>query len=250
MTGNFQFGGRVVLVTGAAGGIGAVIAERFLAEGASVVLADINRAVHETAATLGSDATVSVELDVRDRASCAAAIEVAVETFGGLDTLINNAGVTLRKDAVSTSEAEWQAILDLNLTGTVRMCTAAHAHLASSACGVVVNLGSTSGQVAIPGSAAYSVSTAAVLHLTRVLAVEWAVESIRVNAVAPTIVPSPMTADILDNAEFMAAKLATIPMGRMPSCLDVAETVLWLAASESALITGQTVFVDGGVTVS
>jgi NAD(P)-dependent dehydrogenase (short-subunit alcohol dehydrogenase family) len=122
--------------------------------------------------------------------------------------------------------------------------------LAAHGDGAVVNLGSTAGQVAIPGSAAYSVSKAAILHLTRVLAVEWAPSGIRVNAVAPTIVPSAMTADVLGDPAYMAAKLATIPLGRIPGRGDVASAVTWLASPAAAVITGQTIFVDGGVTIS
>lgn len=112
----------------------------------------------------------------------------------------------------------------------------------------MVNLGPTAGQVAIPGSAAYSVSKAGVLHLTRVLAVEWA--GVRVNAVAPTIVPSGMTADVLGDPVYMAGKLATIPLGRIPERDDVASAVAWLASPAASVITGHTAFVDGGVTIS
>jgi NAD(P)-dependent dehydrogenase (short-subunit alcohol dehydrogenase family) len=178
------------------------------------------------------------------------AVQAAVDTFGRLDILVNNAGVTLRQDAAATAEPDWQRILDVNLTGTFRMCQEARPYLAVRGDGAVVNLGSTAGQIAIPGSAAYSVSKAGVLHLTRVLAVEWAPAGVRVNAVAPTIVPSPMTADVLGDAEYMAAKLATIPLGRIPQPGNVAGAVAWLVSPAASVITGHTVFIDGGVTIS
>jgi NAD(P)-dependent dehydrogenase (short-subunit alcohol dehydrogenase family) len=246
--------GKVALVTGAGRGIGEAIAARLAADGAAVVMADIDQNSGRLAATrLGEQGQASVRpvvLDVRDRGSCRDAVRATVRAFGRLDILVNNAGVTLRLDAASTAEADWQRIMDVNLTGTFRMCQEALPHLAARGDGAVVNLGSTAGQVAIPGSAAYSVSKAAILHLTRVLAVEWATAGVRVNAVAPTIVPSDMTADVLADAGYLAAKLATIPLGRIPERGDVADAVAWLVSPAASMITGHTLFVDGGVTIS
>jgi NAD(P)-dependent dehydrogenase (short-subunit alcohol dehydrogenase family) len=246
--------GKVALVTGAGRGIGEAIAARLAADGAAVVMADIDQdACRAAAARLSEGGRASVRpvaLDVRDRASCQDAVRTTVQAFGRLDILVNNAGVTLRLDAASTTEPDWQRILDVNLTGTFRMCQEALPHLAARADGAVVSLGSTAGQVAIPGSAAYSVSKAGILHLTRVLAVEWAAAGVRVNAVAPTIVPSDMTADVLGDAAYMAAKLATIPLGRIPERSDVADAVAWLVSPAASMITGHTIFVDGGATIS
>lgn len=132
---------------------------------------------------------------------------------GGIDVVVNNADVNARHDAASSPEKEWTEVLDVNLTGTFRVCLAALPILRESSAPAVVNLGSTAGAVAVAGSAAYGVSKAAIMHLTLLLALEWAPFGIRVNAVAPTIVPTDMTADVLRSTDYMTAKLASIPSG-------------------------------------
>ncbi len=154
-----------------------------------------------------------------------------------------------RHDFAGTSEAEWRDVLDVNLGGTIRMCRAALWLLRAAPAPAVVNLGSTAGAVAVAGSAAYGVSKAAIMHLTRILAFEWAPEGIRVNAVAPAIVPTAMTEDVRQSAEYMRTKLAAIPLGRMATPDEVAQAVAYLCAPAAAMTTGQTLFVDGGLTI-
>ncbi|MBO0772401.1 MAG: SDR family oxidoreductase, partial [Actinobacteria bacterium] len=131
----------------------------------------------------------------------------------------------------------------------IRMCRAAVRLLRAAPAPAVVNLGSTAGAVAVAGSAAYGVSKAAIMHLTKILALEWAPAGIRVNAVAPSIVPTAMTEDVRQSNEYMTAKLATIPLGRMVTREEVAQAVAYLCSPAAAMTTGQTLFVDGGVTV-
>jgi len=138
--------------------------------------------------------------------------------------------------------------VEINLNGTFRMCQAVHPVLSVHG-GNVVNMASTGGLVAIAGSAMYGVTKAGIIQLTKILALEWAGARIRVNAVAPTIVPSPMTADVLENETYMAAKLASIPLGRVVRPEEVAAAVRWLASPDAAMVTGHTVCVDGGVSV-
>jgi NAD(P)-dependent dehydrogenase (short-subunit alcohol dehydrogenase family) len=171
-----------------------------------------------------------------------------VDRFGRLDLLVNNAGINARGKTEEMPEEAWHEVVEVNLNGTFRMCQAAHPALARDG-GAIVNLASTGGLVAIAGSAMYGVTKAAIIHLTKVLSLEWAGAGIRVNAVAPTIVPSPMTADVLGNEAYMAAKLATIPLGRVVEPQEVADAVRWLASPGSAMVTGQTIAVDGGVSV-
>jgi NAD(P)-dependent dehydrogenase (short-subunit alcohol dehydrogenase family) len=231
----------VALVTGASGGIGAVICADLAEHGYTVVAADLTVAPVPGAAH-------AVELDLRSGDSCRVAVASTVDRFGGLDLLVNNAGINARGKTEEMPEEAWHEVVEVNLNGTFRMCQAAHPALARHG-GTIVNLASTGGLVAIAGSAMYGVTKAAIIHLTRILSLEWAGAGIRVNAVAPTIVPSPMTADVLGNEEYMAAKLATIPLGRVVEAQEVADAVRWLASPGSAMVTGQTVAVDGGVSV-
>ncbi|MFC6090097.1 SDR family NAD(P)-dependent oxidoreductase [Saccharothrix lopnurensis] len=231
----------VALVTGATGGIGAHLCAELAAHGYTVVAADLD-------GERPPGARHSVMLDLRSGESCRAAVEETVEGFGSLDLLVNNAGVNARGRTEDMPEEVWGGVVDVNLNGTFRMSQAAYRAMARRG-GSIVNLASTGGLVAIGGSAIYGVTKAAIIHLTKVLAVEWAAVDIRVNAVAPTIVPSPMTADVLDDAEYMAAKLATIPLGRAVSPREVAAAVRWLASTDAAMVTGHTIAVDGGVSV-
>ncbi len=225
---------RVALVTGSGGGIGTALCAELDGAGFEVVGADLS----------GAD----VEVDLRDGASCRAAVAAVLERTGRLDLLVNNAGINARGATEDMSEDVWGEVVDVNLKGTFRMCQAAFPALRYGG-GAIVNLSSSAALVAIGGSTMYGVTKAAISHLTKILAVEWAPYGIRVNAVAPTIVESAMTADVLDDAGYMAAKMASIPLGRIATPGDVAAAVVWLAGERSAMTTGVTVPVDGGVSV-
>lgn len=232
-------GPLVALVTGAGGGIGGVIRADLAEHGYTVVAADVPGAAPPEPA---------VELDLRSGASCRAVVATVRDRFGRLDLLVNNAGVNARGRTEDMPETVWGNVVDVNLNGTFRMCQAAYPALAERG-GAVVNLASTGGLVAIAGSAMYGVTKAAIIQLTRILALEWAGVGIRVNAVAPTIVATPMTADVLADTGYMTAKLATIPLGRVVTAQEVADAVRWLASAQAAMVTGQTVAVDGGVSI-
>lgn len=227
-------GGWVALVTGGAGGIGAGCAAALAAAGATVVRAD----------RLDADR----HLDVTDEASCRAAVADVVDRHGRLDVLVNAAGIVRRGPAATLDDPDWDDVLAVNLTGTFRMCRAAFPALRAAG-GAVVNVGSTNGQVAAPDTVAYCVSKAGVHHLTRVLALEWAADGVRVNAVAPTMVATAMTADRRADPVALAAKLATIPLGRMATVEDVAAAVVYLASPAAAMVTGHVLLVDGGATL-
>jgi len=230
----------VALVTGATGGMGRAIVARLLADGARVVLADLDLEPSST------DSTLSVPLDVRDDESVAAAIAAAVDHFGRLDLLVNNAGIMARSNALDTDTALFQRILDVNLTGGFRMSRAAYPHLAASAAGSIVSVSSTHAFLAAKNSIAYSTSKAGISHLTRLLALEWAQAGIRVNAVAPTVVPSPMTADVLADPAYIQRKMAAIPLGRPIPAEHVAAAIAYLASADAASTTGQILVLDGG----
>lgn len=242
-----RFDGRVALVTGAARGIGAQVARTLAGRGATVAQADVTDVSVWAAAPLDG-AHSRHQVDVRSAASCAALVAEVLARHGRIDHLVNNAGVVRRAPAATMAEEDFTTVLDINLTGTFRMCQAAYPAL-RRARGSVVNLGSTNGHIAVVNTVGYCVSKAGVMHLARVLALEWATDGIRLNAVGPTIVPTDMTSDVRDDPAYLADKLASIPLGRMAQPQDVANTVAYLLSDASAMTTGQTIFVDGGATI-
>jgi NAD(P)-dependent dehydrogenase (short-subunit alcohol dehydrogenase family) len=240
LPGDLRLDGRVALVTGARGGIGIAITQRLLALGATVARADL-RAPADDGLAEASDHL----LDVRDDASCAAAVAATLAAHGRLDLLVNTAGVMVRRDARTTDLDTWNAVLDVNLTGAFRMARAAREALVASGRGAIVSISSTHAFLAARNSIAYSTSKAGLSHLTRLLALEWAPD-VRVNAVAPTVVPSAMTQDVLADPAYVERKFAAIPLGRAIPAAHVAAAVAFLAADAAASITGQVVVVDGG----
>ncbi len=248
----FDFSGRRVLVVGA-GGLGAAIAAGFAAHGAAVAAADVDgeRAAglaRELAAAHGVTAD-GLAVDVTDETSVRAMVAAAVRELGGLDVLVNAAGATVRTRAEDLAADDWRRILDINATGTFLCCQAAGAHMARAGGGVIVNLSSVRGRYgATFGQAEYSASKGAVDALTRSLAAQWAELGIRVNAVAPTFVETDLTRAVLADERFAAGLRASIPMGRWGEASDVVGPVLFFASPAAGFVTGQILYVDGGLT--
>ncbi|GAA2514284.1 SDR family NAD(P)-dependent oxidoreductase [Winogradskya humida] len=228
------------LITGAAGAIGQAIAAALGAAGMRLALADSSLA--------GLDAGEGItthRLDVTDDDSCNEVVSAAAQAHGELSLLVNAAGIMVRRTALETDVATFQHVLDVNLTGAYRMAKAAHAPLADAR-GSIVSISSTHAFLAAKNSLAYGVSKAGLSHLTRLLALEWAADGIRVNAVAPTVVPSAMTEDVLADPAYVSRKMAAIPLGAPIATEHVAAAVAYLASSAAASTTGQILVLDGG----
>jgi NAD(P)-dependent dehydrogenase (short-subunit alcohol dehydrogenase family) len=248
---SFSIEGQVALVTGATGGIGADLAAALGSAGALVGVAGRRTeqvaAVVETIRAAGAQA-VPIDLDLTDRASIDAAVAAVVAAFGRIDILVNNAGLGTNHDAIDATEAEWDELFAVNVRGLFFACQSAARQMLPQGSGRIVNMASQAGLVGIRRHAAYSASKAAVIGLTRVLALEWSPHGVTVNAVAPTWVYTPGTAERLDDPEFLASVLERIPAGRVATTADVAAAVIYLASPAAGMVTGSVLSVDGGWT--
>ncbi|MBC7291873.1 MAG: SDR family oxidoreductase, partial [Actinotalea sp.] len=190
----------------------------------------------------------ALPLDVTDLPSIEPAVGQVVREHGRLDVLVNNAGLGANHDALDVTEADWDELMDVNLKGLFFVTQAAARVMVAQRYGRIVHLGSQAGVVGIRRHAVYSASKGGVAMLTKVLALEWAPHGVTVNAVAPTFIRTPGTAERLDDPEFAADVLARIPVGRFGTTTDVAGAVLYLASPAAGLVTGTTLTVDGGWT--
>jgi 3-oxoacyl-[acyl-carrier protein] reductase len=239
---------RVAIVTGAARGIGFAIAERLSQAGARVVLADVDKegavAAVDRLREGGAEAVEAVA-DVTKPNEVEAMVERAIDAFGGLDVLVNNAGITGRDAPLSeVTEEDWERVLGLNLTATFYCCRAAIPRMRERQSGAVVNVASISGKEGNPSMIPYSVSKAGVICLTKALAEEVIDDGVRVNCVAPAVVETPLLEQLGPEAiEYMTSK---IPMGRMGRPEKVAAVVHFLASDDASFVTGQCYDASGG----
>lgn len=240
-----RFQDKVVLVTGAAAGIGLMTAEAFAAEGAKLAICDVNPEAGEQAVkALGPDASFQ-KVDVADSQSVADWIDRVSERYGQIDVLVNNAGITRDGLVMRMKEADWDLVLNINLKGTFNCIKAVSRAMMKQRSGRIVNVASVVGVVGNPGQANYVASKAGVIGLTKTVARELAPRGITVNAIAPGFIETDMTAVLSDKVK--DAMLATIPLGRAGSPHDVAEVVTFLASDAAAYLTGQVLHVSGGM---
>lgn len=248
-----RLAGKVAFITGAGSGIGRACAELFAQQGAKVVLAGrraepLDSAVEHITSSGGQ--AISELCDVTNSAQITASLQSAVDKFGSLSTIVNNAGVMFRGTAEQTSEETWDSLIDINLKGTFLVSRAAMEFLRRAGGGSIINIGSVYGVVGSKQRVAYAASKGGVTMLTRAMAMDHAQENIRVNCICPSLVETEMAKQVFANAadpeEARRQRVGSIPMGRTGTPQEIAHLVVYLASDESAWVTGAAFPIDGG----
>jgi NAD(P)-dependent dehydrogenase (short-subunit alcohol dehydrogenase family) len=253
---HYRLEGKVALITGAASGMGRCAAELFAQEGARVVVADATedagRAVVDAIARDGGKASF-VRADVSNAGDCDAMVQRALDEFGALHVLYNNAGVFPADDGgvLDTPEATWDRVMEINLKGVWLGCRAGIPALLASGGGSIINVASF---VAFLGAAtaqiAYTSSKGGVLSMTREIAVEYGRQGIRANALCPGPIETPLLAELMSDPARRARRLVHIPLGRLGQAEELAKAALFLASDDSSFMTGASLLVDGGITAA
>lgn len=243
----FEISGQVAVITGAARGIGLATAQLLAEAGASVALLDVDGATASAEAGRIGPKAAAWACDVTSEAAVETVFAHIVERFGHIDVLVNNAGAAVRKPATELSMDEWRRIMDLNLGGVFLCSRVAARAMQKQGGGAIVNLASIMGfSGGIFPNASYQASKGGVVNLTRALALEWAADKIRVNAVAPTFIKTDLTVPVFSNPEVLAAVMAHTPLGVLPEVRDIAAAILYLASPAARCVTGVTLAVDSG----
>ncbi len=238
--------GRTAVVSGGSGGIGSAIARGLAAQGATVVVVDADARAETVAAECGGSAVVA---DLTDEDAPQFVLDRVLDATGRLDVLVNAAGIQVRTTALDITPGDWDRLLAVNLTAAYRLIQAAAKPLAAAQ-GSVVNIASLSADRAVPGIVPYGATKAALVQLTKGLAVELGPLGVRVNAVAPGYVTTPMTAAVLDQSEFRERVLARIPLGRLADGEAIADVVAFLVSDAARYVTGVVIPVDGGYSIT
>ena len=245
-----RFAGKTVIVTGSSSGIGEGIARRFADEGANVVLNSRSRDdLEKVAKDMDGDRTLIVEGDVGKSDFAKYIVGKTVDRFGGLDVLVNNAGVGAFGMLADASDEDIDKVIDINVKGVLYLCREAIPHLAKTK-GSIVNTSSVSGTGGDWVLPIYNASKGAVTNFTRALALQLGKQGIRVNAVCPSLTRSEMSSGIMDNDSLVEAFMRRIPLGRPGEPEDVAGPVLFLASDDARFVTGVNLAVDGGLSAS
>jgi len=243
----FDFTDRVVVITGAANGIGTALAEAYLEGGAMLALMDRDPKVHDVAARLGERSRGFV-CDIADEGQVRATVESIVTAFGGIDMLINNAGIGSMIEANELSLTEWNRVISVNLTGQFIVTKAIAPHMVKRGTGRIVFMSSQASIIGIEGHTAYCASKTGLLGMVRCLAIEWAPKGITVNAISPTVVETEMSLVGWSGEKGVKAR-AEIPVGRFAKPREIAYAALFLCSDAAAMINGANIPVDGGYTI-
>lgn len=242
---------KIAIVTGAGSGIGRAIAIEFAKEGAKVVASDINEDTAQETVKLITEKdgeAIAIKTDVSNKEDIDAMVKKAINEFGGLDILVNNAGVALMADLANTTDEIWQKTIDVDLKGVFLGIRAAAPEMEKRGKGKIINTASIAGKIGFPGITAYCAAKGGVVNLTRETALDLATKKINVNAIAPGVIKTNMTVDILKDPKQAEGMLAQTPLGRFGEPEDIAHLAVYLASDESDFMTGQTIAIDGGWT--
>lgn len=250
----FSLAGQVGVVTGGGQGLGKVFCHAFAEAGADLVVAEINPetgpvTVEEIRARVGR--ALFVETDVRQRASVQTMVDRALAEFGRIDFLMNNAGIVIWAEAENVTEEDWRDVIDVNLNGLFFCCQAVGRHMIERRQGRIINIASMSGLIVNRPQcqASYNTSKAAVIQLTKSLAAEWAKYNIRVNAIAPGYMGTPMARPFFDDPQYGGQWIKDIPMKRPGDPVELGPLAVFLASEASSYVTGATIVIDGGFTL-
>jgi meso-butanediol dehydrogenase/(S,S)-butanediol dehydrogenase/diacetyl reductase len=244
-----RFVGKVIIVTGAASGIGLATARRLYDEGGLLVLADIDQARLDAAASLSAERVQGVRTDISSQAEADALIAIAIARFGRIDGLVNAAGIDQGGSITDFSVAEWHRTFRINVDGPYLLARAAIAHLIATR-GSIVNVASVSGLGGDWSHLAYNAAKGAVVNFTRALALDHGAAGVRVNAVCPSLTMTPMTAALATRADLMAQFAERIPLGRGARPEEIASVIAFLLSDDAAFVSGVCLPVDGGLSAS
>ncbi|AQQ53558.1 SDR family NAD(P)-dependent oxidoreductase [Planococcus lenghuensis] len=245
---SFSLEGKTAIVTGAGRGIGKAIALAFAEAGANLLLvARTEEQLVEVQKEIGNGRTHYAAADITDREQVKKAVGKALGEFGAIDILVNNAGMNIRSKADEATDAEWQTIMTTNAQSVFIFSQEAVKHMHAG--GSVLNVSSVAGVTALKTGVVYAASKAAIIQMTKVMAMEWGERNIRVNSIGPWYFKTPLTEPLLDDEEYLNAIKAVTPLKRVGELPEIASPAVFLSSDAASYITGQTLFVDGGMTI-
>ena len=249
----FRLEASVAVVVGGGGGLGGAMARGLAEAGAAVAVADAAKDRAEAVAgaiTAAGGRALALQADVTSAASVERMTEEVEQRLGPVDVLVNSAGITRRRPAVEFAEDDWQRVIAVNLTGVFLACQAVGRRMLERRRGRIVNIASIAGEIGLAGTIAYAASKGGVVMLTRALAVEWAAQGVRVNAIAPSWFDTDMGGLIRREPDYAERAMRRVPMGRMGRPDELVGAVVYLASEASAMVTGHVLAVDGGTLAS